>query len=219
MRIRISTAVSVAFILLGVGSMVIPRHAIAYVGWPLLGLGILVGLWTLVGCLRFRMLTQLIRSRMHVTFLRADFKAIGMSSPYVDFYFNIHSCLSSCIMITGEKKGDLWNPCIEAWRSSWEIDTVYQNIIQPDTDIEVKIRWNVPQGHNSPMSEFAFRANDKPPVQRLSFEDIEIELKARFLRLEREIGWLQLSHGIVEVSVPDNPVFNTVRCEYLREKQ
>lgn len=219
MQIKISTAVSIVFTLFGVSSIVIPRHAIPYVGWPFLGLGVLVGMWTLAGWLRFRMLKTLIRSRIHVTFLRADFTAIGMSSPYVDFYFNIHSCLSGYIMVTGYKKGDLWNPCIEAWRSSWEVDTDYQSMIKPDTDIEFKIRWNVPQGHHSPMSEFAFRASDKPAEQHLTFEDMKIELRARFMRLEREIGWLQLSEGVVRVPVPDHHVFETVRQEYLRQKQ
>lgn len=199
--------------------MVIPPHAIQYIGWTLLGLGILVGLWTLVGWAYLRRLTRLIRSKIHVTFLKADFQAIGMSSPYIDFYFNIHSYLSNYIMVTGSKKGDLWNPGIEAWKASWGIDTNYQNIIQPNTDNEFKIRWNVPQGHHSPMSGFAFRANDKPPEQRLTFEDMSIELKAKFIRFESNIGWLQLSQGIVPIPVPDHSVFNTVRCEYLRQEQ
>ena len=219
MKIKISTAVSIGSMLSGGVFLVIPNTAIPYIGWPFFGLGALVGLWTLAGFLYFRKLARLIESRTDVRFMKADFTAIGMSSPYVDFYFEVHSYLSSCIMVTGEKKGDLWNPAIEAWKSSWEVDTKYQSVIKPDTDNEFRIRWYVPQGHHSPMSEFAFRASDEPAEQDLTFEDMKIELKASFMWLEREIGWLALSEGVVRVPIPNHHVFETVRREYLRQKE
>lgn len=198
--------------------MIIPTEIIPYIGIPVLIVGIMVGLWTLWGWLHFKRLGQLIVKRVHTKFLKADLQAIGMSSPYIDFYFNVHSCLSGQIMLTGQKKGELWNPCIEAWRSNWEIDINYQSIIKSDIDTELRIRWIVPQGHHSPMTEFAFRAEDNPPEQHLTFEDMNIELKARFLCLESKVGWLQLSQGIIPISVPDHPIFNSVRKEYLRQR-
>ena len=218
MLVKVSTGASATITLLGIGIMVIPENMNFYIGIPVLVLGVLIGLWTLWGHLYFRRLAQLVTTRVRVEFLKADFQAIGMSSPYLDFYFNIHSCLSSRILVTGQRKGELWNPCVEAWRSNWEIDTNYQSIIKPDSDNELRIRWIVPQGHHSPMTEFAFRAEDKPPEQSLTFEDMNIELKARFLGFEGKIGWLQLSQGIVPLSVPDHPVFDNVRKEYLRQK-
>jgi hypothetical protein len=219
MKLRISTAVWAVFTLLGIGSIVIPRYAIPYVGWPLLVLGVLVGIWTLAGWLHFRVLTRLMRDRIQVTFMGADFGAIGMSGAYVDFCFNIHSCLPGYVMVTGEKKGDLWNPCVEAWRSSWEVEPAYRSVIKPESDVEFKIRWSVPQGYNSPMSEFAFAASDEPAEQDLSFEDMKIELKAGFIGFEREIGWLPLSKGAVRVPVPDHPVFKKVRRACLMAKE
>jgi len=218
MQVKLSTAASAVLTAFGVGIVVIPAEITRYIGISALVLGLLVGLWTLSGYLYFKRLAQLTTKRVHSEFLKADFQAIGMSSPYIDFYFNILSCLSSPILLTGQKKGELWNPCIEAWRSNWEIDTNYHSIIKPNTDTELRIRWVVPQGHHSPMTEFAFRAKDKLPEQHLTFEDMNIELKAQFLRFENNIGWLQLSQGIVPVSVPDHPIFDTVRREYLQQK-
>lgn len=213
MSVRLSYVIAVALSIIGGGLMIIP-----YLGIPLLSIGVVVGVWALSGHMAFRRMTNLIDKRIHTKFIKANFDAIGMSSPYVDFYFNIHSCLSYQFKLTGSGRGELWNPYIEAWRSNWEVDTEYQDVVLPDTDTEIRVRWNVPQGHHSPMTEFAFRARDKPPIQNLTFEDMHIELEARFLRLKNIVGWLQLSQETEHVEVPNHPVFDTIRKEYLRAR-
>jgi hypothetical protein len=152
-----------------------------------------------------------------ISFVEANFDAIGMSSPYIDFYFNIHNDLSDTLIPTMQKCGDLWNPHIEAWRSTWEIYLLGDvNVIKSNTNTGLRVRWVVPQGHHSPMSEFAFRAVDNPPEQYLTFEDMGIELKARFWGLERQIGWLRFP-GVTVVSIPNHIAFETVRKQYLRD--
>ncbi len=141
-----------------------------------------------------------------------------MTSPYVDFYINIHNCSSFEFKLTGNHKGELWNPRIEAWRSSWEIDTKYKDIISPDADTEIRLRWIVPQGYSGPMAEFAFRAIDSPPIQHLTFDDMAIELESKFLKLKNVVGWLPLSTGIVEVEIPNHTRFKIVRTEYERAR-
>lgn len=205
---------SIALTLLGGGVMIFP-----WFGIPLLILGIITGAWVLYAWIQLKRLGKLIDKRVHVQFLRANFDAIGMSSPYVDFHFSVHSCLSTRFILTGKGRGDLWNPAIEAWRSNWSLDTQCQNIIEPDVDTEIRIRWSVPQGHHSPMSEFAFRANDKPPVTSLTFEHMYLEAKAHVLRLEQNIGWLQLSRTPIEVTVPDHPTFERTRRVWERDKE
>ena len=193
--------------------MIIPPNIIPYVSITMLILGILGGLWTLCGYLYFKRLTQLKVEKVHIKFLRADFQAIGQSSPYVDFYFNVHSCLSSHIILTGQKRGRLSNSN-QIWESVWEINTDYRGIIKADTDTEFRIRWFVSQGNDSPMTEFAFAAIQNPPEQCLSFRDMYIELNARFLGLVSNIGWLQLPQEIVSVPVPNHIAFVIVRRNY-----
>lgn len=164
-------------------------------------------------------MSTLIGKRIHTKFIKANFDAIGMSSPYVDFYFNIHSCLPYQLRLTGGTKGDLWNPSIETWQSTWAIDTTYQSVILPDTDMEIRVRWDVPQGHHSPMTELAFRAIDKPPIQNLTFEDMRVELESRFLMLKNNVGWLQLSPAPIEIEVPDHPTFESTRRAWERNKE
>lgn len=206
--------ISITLLSLGGGLLASPYN----IGLPVLVLGLIIGGWAIYGWWTFRQLRKLIGKRAHVTFLKADFKAIGMSSPYIDFYFNLRNCLPYRLMLTNQRKGELWNPCIEAWYSNWLIDTQYQDTIMPDTDTEIRVRWPVSQGYQSPMAEFAFRAKDNPPEQHLTFEDMSIEVKARILRIENNIGWLQLAQGIIPISVPDHPVFDAVRREYLRQR-
>jgi hypothetical protein len=216
MLIKLPTiaSISITLLSLGVGLLVIPYD----IGFPVLFGGLIIGGWAVYGWWTLRQLRKLIGERVHVTFLKADFKAIGMSSPYIDFYFNLRNCLPYRLMLTNQKKGELYNPYIEPWYSNWLVDTQYQDIVMPDTDTEIRIRWPVSQGYNSPMTEFAFRAKDNPPEQRLAFEGMSIELKARILKFEGNIGWLQLPQGIILISVPDHPVFDAVRREYLRRR-
>lgn len=216
MSIKLPTiaSISITLLSLGVGLLVIPYD----IGFPVLFGGLIIGGWVVYGWWTFRQLRKLIGKRVHATFLKADFKAIGMSSPYIDFYFNLRNYLPYRLRLTNQRKGELWNPCIEAWYSNWLIDTQYQATIMPDTDTEIRVRWPVSQGYQSPMAEFDFRAKDNPPEQRLTFEDMSIEVKARILRIENNIGWLQLAQGIIPISVPDHPVFDAVRREYLRQR-
>ncbi len=190
-----------------------------WVGIPILVLGVATGIWVLVAWMQLKRIGKFLEKRIHIKFLRANFNAIGMSSPYVDFYLSVHSCLSNKLIFTGRGRGELWNPAIEAWRSNWSLDTQYQDTIEPDKDVEKRVRWIVPQGHHSPMSEFAFRARDNPPIQRLTFEDMYLEVKAHVFRLEQNVGWLQLSQAPVEVTVPDHPTFERVRRVWERENE
>ncbi|MBA7696900.1 hypothetical protein ES703_105554 [subsurface metagenome] len=191
---------------------------IPYLGIPILSIGLATGLWALIGYLVFRRMRSLIDKRLNMKFLRANFDAISMSSPYVDFYFNAHNYSPFKFKLTGHHKGELWNPRIEAWRSSWEVDTKYKDIILPEADTEIRLRWIVPQGYSGPMAEFAFRATDNPPIQHLTFDDMTIELEGEFLKLKNVVGWLQLSLGIIEVEVPDHHRFSIVREEYERAR-
>jgi hypothetical protein len=216
--IRLSWVIDLIFTLLGGATMLMPAEMAQYIGGIMVFLGILGGLWILVAYLYLRRLPGLLVKRVHTSFIEAKFDAIGMSSPYIDFYFNIHNYLSTSLIPTGQRRGELWNPRIEAWRSSWDAN-VHANVhvIKPDTNTLLRVRWVVPQGHHSPMSEFAFRAIDNPPEQCLTFEDMGIELKAKFLGLERRIGWLQLP-GVTDVPIPDHITFETVRKEYNRQE-
>jgi hypothetical protein len=217
MSIKLSTAFSIILFLLGGASLIIPTELARYIGIGMLSLAALAGLWTLAGYLYLKKLTKLINKTVYASFIEANFDAIGMSSPYVDFYFNIHNHLLISLIPTGQRRGELWNPLIEAWRSSWEANLRGDvPIIKPDANTVLRVRWVVPQGHHSPMSEFAFRATDNPPEQQLTFEDMSIELKARFLGLERKIGWLQLA-GVTNVLIPNHIAFEAVRKEYNRQ--
>ncbi len=213
MSVRLPSIAGIAFSIIGGGLMVIP-----YLGIPILSIGLAIGLWALIGYLVFRRMRSLIVKRLNMKYLRANFDAIGMSSPYVDFYFNIHNFSPFKFKLTGNHKGELWNPRVEAWRSSWEIDTKYKDIISPDADTEIRLRWIVPQGYSGPMAEFAFRATDSPPIQHLTFDDMTIELEGEFLKLKNVVGWLQLSLGIIEVEVPNHHSFSIVREEYQRAR-
>ncbi len=213
MSVRLPSIAGIALSIIGGGLMIIP-----YLGIPILSIGLAMGLWALIGYLVFRRMRSLIAKRLHVKYLRANFDAIGMSSPYIDFYFNIHNCLPFKFKLTGNHKGELWNPRIEAWRSSWEIDTKYKDVILPDADTEIRLRWIVPQGYSGPMAEFAFRATDNPPIQHLTFDDMAIELESKFLKLKNVVGWLQLLLGIIEVEVPNHHRFSIVRKEYQRAR-
>jgi len=213
MSVRLPSIAGIALSILGGGLMIIP-----YLGIPILFIGVGIGVWALIGYLVFRRTSNLIVKRLHVTYIKANFDAIGMSSPYIDFYFNIHNCLPLEFKMTGNHKGELWNPRIEAWRSNWEIDTRYQDIILPDADTEIRLRWIVPQGYSGPMAEFAFRATDNPPIQHLTFDDMAIELEGKFLKLKNVVGWLPLSLGIIEVEVPNHHKFDIVRKEWERAR-
>jgi hypothetical protein len=212
--LKIPAIASIVLALLGGGVMIFPR-----LGIPMLALGVAMGIWVLIAYVQFKRLGKLMGKRINVQFLKANFDAIGMSSPYVDFYLGVRSYLSSKLFFTGRGRGDLWNPASEAYPSRWSLDTQYQDIIEPDKDVEIRVRWIVPQGHHSPMSEFAFRARDNPPIQCLTFEDMYLEVKAHFLGLEQNVGWLQLPQASVEVTVPDHPTFERVRRVWERDKE
>lgn len=219
MGVRLSFAISLVFFLLGGALMLIPPKIIPYIGIPMLILGVLVGLWASYGWLQLKRLAQLTQKRVHTRFMKADFQAMRMSSPHVDFYFCIHSCLSHPLILTGQKRGEL-SDAVQVLRANWEIDSNYQSTIMPDLDSEIRIRWTVSQGgYNSPMVEFAFAAEQDPPVQHLTFNDMHIGLKARVLRLESNIGWLQLPQDVIPVPVPNLHIFEIVRHEYQRQKE
>lgn len=219
MAFKIPTIISLSVELIGVGLMVIPNELAHYIGWPFLVLGQFGVLWVLCSWLYLRNLAKQVDKKAHTKFLKANFDAIGMSTPYIDFYFEIHSCLSNNLILTGTKRGNIWNPYVEPWKAVWNIDVAYQDIIKPNSDTKIKIRWFVPQGHhNSPMADLAFTADNKTPVQELSFEDIFFEVKTRFLWIESKIGWVQLPKGITTIPVPNHPIFNTIRQIYLKER-
>jgi hypothetical protein len=198
--------------------IVIPPALNLCVGIPLLALGVLAGLWTLWGFLHFKNFAKLITEKVSVGFKEANFDAIGMSTPYIDFYFNVHSCLSDSITLTGDIKGELWNPCVEAWKAQWETSATDQSVIKPKQDTKIKIRWFVPQGHhNSPMVELAFRAVDKPPEQMLTFEDMLLGVKAKFLGIGSNVVWMQLP-GRTTVAVPNHFIFKNIRQGYLNSR-
>ena len=189
-----------------------------YLGIPILSIGAAIGVWALIAYLIFRRMGNLIVKRLHVKYLKANFDAIGMSSPYVDFYFNIHNYSPFKYKLTGNHKGELLNPGIEAWRSSWGIEVKGQDVIPPNGDTEVRLRWIVPPGYSGPMAEFAFRATDSPPIQHLTFDDMAVELEGKFLKLKNTVGWLPLSTGSIEVEVPNHTRFKIVREEYRRAR-
>ncbi len=213
MSVRLPTIAAIALSIVGGGLMIFP-----YIGIYIFSMGLIMGLWALTSYLAFRKMSSLIVKRLHVKYLRANFDAIGMSSPYVDFYFNIHNYSRFIFELTGNHKGELWNPMVEAWRSNWDVDTAYRDTILPDADTEIRLRWIVPQGYSGPMAEFAFRATDNPPIQDLTFDDMAVELGGKFLKLKHVVGQLPLSLGIVKVDVPNHHRFSTVREEYSRAR-
>ena len=107
---------------------------------------------------------------------------------------------------------------VEAWRSSWEVDTKYQNTILPDSSAEIRLRWIVPPGYSGLMAEFAFRATDNPPIQSLTFDDMGVELEGEFLGLKHIVGYLTLLVGIIDVEIPNHHRFDMVRREYNRAR-
>jgi hypothetical protein len=211
MPIKLPTILGAALFLIGAGITII----LPALGIPMAAAGFLFLLWWLIGYISCKFLKKRLSKRLIVNFKKADFQSIGMSSPYVDFYFNIHSCISRSLALTGQKSGELWNPCIEPWHADWLIDTKYNNLLKPDFDNEIRIRWFVPLGNRGPMAEFAFSAVDSPPEQMLTFEDMKLALKGRVFALESDVGWLQLSNT-VNVKVPDHPVFDRVRRDYIQ---
>ncbi len=187
-------------------------------GIALIVIGCMCGIWWLIVWLAVKRVNKLINIRIHIEYSNTDFTSIGMSSPFVRFYFNIHSCLSYQLKLTGKKRGNLWNPNVEPWRSNWEVDTQYQDKILPDEDSEIRILWEVPPHYNSgPMAEFAFRAIDTG-IQPLSFDDMELELECTFLKLKSSIGWLTLTLGIVDIEVSEHNVFERVRNAYYKSR-
>lgn len=213
MSFKLPVVAGIAFSIIGGSLVVVP-----YVGITMLGIGLLIGVWVLIAYLTFKRMGNLIGKRLQIKYLKTNFDAIGMSSPYVDFYFNIHNYSKFGFKLTGSHKGELWHSGIEAWRSNWDIDTGFQNVIPPDTDAEIRLRWVAPQGYSGPMAGFAFRALDKPPVQHLTFDDMAIELEGKYLKLKNVVGWLSLSTGVTEVAVPNHTRFRTVRKEYQRAR-
>ena len=170
-------------------------------------------MWLLVGYTVLKRLERLVARRIHVRFKEAIFDAIGMSSPYIDFLFTIHSCLSKPVLLSGKRGGDLWNPGVEAWHSEWIVEG---GPLDSDDDSEIRIRWYVAQGLHSPMTELAYRATDNPPEKDLAFEDMQIGLKAKVFWIERDVGWLRLSEQghVVTVTVPDHPAFDSIRQQH-----
>lgn len=191
--------------------------AFPLVGIPVAIIGFVLLVWAAYAYLVLKRLGKLTSKRVHIGFKEARFDAIGMSSPCVDFYFTLHSCLPNGLRLSGQHKGDLWNPRIERWQADWLVDTQYADTIKPDKDIDIRVRWHVRQGFNSPMTELAFRANDNPPEQHLTFEDMSIEVKANILWFEKSIGWLHLP-GETILTVPDHHVFGHVRRNYLEQR-
>ena len=157
-------------------------------------------------------------ARVHCRLIKTDFQAIGMASPCIDFYFNVHSCLSTKITLSGGKRGELNSVGLEVWRDNWLVDTKYREVINPDVDTEIKVSYYVSQAHHSLMSELAFSAKDNPPIHEFTFEDMYLEVKARTLKFERNVGWLQLSQSPVEIIVPDHPTFKRTRQVYKHDK-
>ena len=113
MSVRLPSITGIVLSIFGGGLMIIP-----YLGIPILSIGLIMGVWALIGYLVFRKMSNLVVKRLHMEYLKANFDAIGMSSPYVDFYFNIHNCSPFEFKLTGRHRGELWNPKIEAWRSN-----------------------------------------------------------------------------------------------------
>ena len=209
MSARIGVILNFVLLLIGAGiTLVFP-----VLGIPLLILGMMALIWLGVSFAALKQLERLVPRRIHVHFKEAIFDAVGMSSPYIDFLFVIHSCLSTWLFLSGKHRGDLWNPGVEAWHSDWIVDG---GPFDSDEDSEIRIRWHVEQGLRSPMTEFAYRAKDSPPEKDLAFEDMQVGLKAKVLWIERDIGWLRISEKghVVTVKVPDHSVFDSVRQQH-----
>ncbi len=157
--------------------------------------------------------------RIHAKYSRSDFQAIGMAVPCIDFYFNVHSCQSKEIILTAGKQGELQSVLLDVWRDNWLVDTEYQEVISPNADTEIRVRYYPSQAHHGLMSELAFSAKDNPPIHEFTFEDMYLEAKARILKFERSVGWLQLSQSPVVIDVPDHETFRRIRRTYKRDKE
>ena len=187
------------------------------IGWPLLVIGVLTLVWVTRVWMAFRRLRSLVGKRVRVMFQHANFDAIGGSSPYIDFYLTVHSYMPQEVSLTGNIQGDLWNPSVEAWHSSWSASLPNEDVIAPDADTTLRVRWYVPQG---PMNEFAFRALDNPPEQALSFEDMSVEAQASIYRFEQSVGYFSLwPDDISTVQVPDHIAFSAVRTAYEKARE
>lgn len=136
-----------------------------------------------------------------------------MTSPYIDFYFEVKNCLDYSLSFTGKTAGDIWNPGIEQWHANWNLDTSFNRDLKSNTDNTIRIRWFVPQGNNSPMTELAFRSQDQLEEQILTFEDMRLELVCRIAKLVDKVGWLKLP-TTTQVIVPNHPIFNRIRRDY-----
>ena len=186
-------------------------------GWPLLGIGGLTLVWVARVWMAFRRLRSLVGKRLRVMFQGANFDAIGGSSPYIDFYLTVHSYMSREVSLTGKIHGDLWNPYIEAWHGSWSASLLNEDVIVPEADTTLRIRWYVPQGT---MNEFAFRALDNPPEQAVTFEDMSVEAQASIDRFEQSVGYFSLWPGDVStIQVPDHIAFRAVRTAYEKARE
>lgn len=185
-----------------------------WLGVACLILGVALFLWWLISWLFFRRVSRLLNRRIHLKYLRTNFDAIGMSSPYIDFYFNAHNCLSAELRVTGEHKGNLYHYPVEFWRSAWEIESEKDGAITQDDDTEIRIRWVVPTSHIGPMAELAFKATGNPPTISFNFDDMAIELECKFLKLKSTVGWLNPSISNIDIELPNHPRFDRVRKGY-----
>ncbi len=204
----------------GVGLVLFPDANI--VGTIISAVGGAFLLWLLIVYISARVIRNSYPKRLQINYVKADFASIGETSPSILLYLNIRNRFPYQFRITGRNIGDLRNPAERIsrgiWRSMWELDKQYQDIISPNADTMIRILWYVPPSyHGGPMAEFAFRAVDTR-IQYLAFDDMSLEIHTKFLGIGGITGWLRLLAGVVEVEVPHHIVFDRVRKEYNRAR-
>ncbi len=222
MALRMSAVATIGLTILGVGVGLVLFPNANIVGTIISAFGGVFLLWLLIVYIFARVMRNSYPKKLQINYVEADFESIGETSPSILLYLNINNRFPYRFRITGRNSGDLRNPAERIsrgiWRSTWELDKQYQDIVSPNADTIIRILWYVPPSyHGGPMAEFAFRDTDTK-IQPLTFDDMSLEIETKFMGIGGITGWLRLLAGVVEVNVPHHIVFNRVRKEYNRAR-
>ncbi len=222
MALAMSTVATIGLTILGVGVGLVLFPNDSIVGTIISAMGGAFLLWLLIVYIFARVMRNSYPKKLQINYVRADFASIGETSPSIFLYLIIHNRFPYQFRITGRNSGDLRNPADRIskgiWRSTWELDKQYRDIISSNTDTTIRILWYVPPSYyGGPMAELAFRAADTR-TQHLTFDDMFLEIETKFMGIGEITGWLRLLGGDVEVNVPHHMVFDRVRKEYNRAR-
>jgi len=199
MALTVATVATIGLSILGVGVGLLLFPSPNIIGTIISAVGGSVLLWWLIAYLSAKIMRNSYPQKLMANYIRTDFASIGATSPSILFYLNIHNRFPYSFRITGRSAGDLRNPAERIgrgiWRSTWEVDKQYQDIISPNADTVIRILWYVPPNYyGGPMAEFAFRASDTE-IQYLEFNDMSLEIETKLMGIGGITGWFYLING------------------------